>query len=131
MNQNTCLNCGKELTHVAGRRSKKFCNDSCRVSFSRKKSKGKIVVLIEDENGRFTLDGKKCSLVFENEETTDRKKEELSKMVQGIEPSGLREKNKSTKISELENELSNITGTSSIAKSRKKFIETEIKKLKK
>lgn len=35
---NDCLNCGKELNHVPGRREKKFCNANCRVAFFYKKN---------------------------------------------------------------------------------------------
>lgn len=31
-----CLNCGKELHHVEGRRKKKFCSNSCRVTYWQK-----------------------------------------------------------------------------------------------
>lgn len=34
-----CLNCGKELTHIEGRRKKKYCNDNCRQAYWQKTHK--------------------------------------------------------------------------------------------
>lgn len=136
MTQSKCLNCGADLTHIDGRRPKKFCNDSCRVSFSRKKKKGSVIILIKDENGRFTCDGLPCSLIFEDQKKSSdevllKKPEERSgQMAEGVDKYAVINEAE-VLLLQLENELAGITGTSSIARDRKKFLEAKIKKLRK
>lgn len=61
---------------------------------------------------------------------TDSVKAQLEDMVTGVAPKGLHEKSNQTKILELEEELKSL-GNSSVAAMRKKFLQKQIKLLKK
>lgn len=64
-----CLNCGKPLENVPGRRAKMYCDSNCRTTHWQKKHRVagvERVCLVASADGLWeTTDGKKCKLVWE------------------------------------------------------------------
>jgi len=52
-----CMNCGADLTHLEGRKKKKFCDTTCRTSYwfkhAPKKEKKQKIMLVSDGEGNF------------------------------------------------------------------------------
>jgi uncharacterized Zn finger protein (UPF0148 family) len=121
-----CLNCGADLTQLPKKRAKVFCDSTCRSNYWQKsdrlekagKSTEEIVSILSQLAKNNKPDNKKK---IEKERNTEYKIGESHKQP---------EVDNSAKIKELEEEFKRVTGTSTIAIQRRKFIQQQISKLK-
>jgi len=150
MESTKCLNCGKEVTQKKGKRAKLYCSDLCRATFHQKKKPEpdfikvsveehqKMVVVVEDENGTWEMDGKKVRLDWADKQdkvevnlkfpkTITYYDKEVSVLV-GDKEIPIPENSNQELITKYETELSTL-GDGQFAKARKKWLTNKIKEL--
>lgn len=110
-----CLNCGKELKHIDGRRKKTFCNDTCRSNYWYKKN-------VSERLNKVIIQATEKSFVETHDAVMEQKTTTKGILIQNDD--------NDSKIAELEAELKTVPDNNTFGRQRRKWIQNEILKLK-
>lgn len=77
---NNCLNCGKELVQIEGKRSKKFCDNTCRSNYWQKTNRKKEPKYVRYETFKELKD--KFDILVANKTQGETKKEKVIEDIQ-------------------------------------------------
>ncbi len=136
-----CANpdCKKPLTHIEGRRPKKYCTPKCgtlhwqKLNYkgSDKETKYKIVLKEDwDKLRKLDINFQPSTLQsFDGKETDKFKADEVGQTPSSNPPDQVKDKKSESKLQEYERELGTL-GDTPIAKQRKKWLNAQIYKLK-